>query len=73
MDQCQPIYTEYSAPGSIIQYEGAVCKWYEKFGCLRDGPENKYRMVDSRNGTVSIGNTGDYARMKSVECRAEPW
>ncbi|KAH7091268.1 hypothetical protein FB567DRAFT_625833 [Paraphoma chrysanthemicola] len=66
LNTCQPVSTEYGAPASLIQYKGAVCKWYESVGCCRDNPAAKFRLVDSRNGTVSIGDTGEKAKMKSV-------
>ncbi|KAH7081532.1 hypothetical protein BKA63DRAFT_210794 [Paraphoma chrysanthemicola] len=73
LDTCQPVSTEYGAPASLIQYKGAVCKWYEGVGCCRDDPAAKFRLVDSRNGTVAIRDTGERARMKSVACREGMW
>lgn len=73
LDSCQTVATEYGAPASLIQYKGAVCKWYESAACCRDDSAAKFRLVDSMNGTVAIGDTGEKARMKSVACREGMW
>lgn len=74
MGRCSSFDPAAGGPNSLVQFQGAFCKWYRGYGCARESKDDEPMGVDSRAHTVEIGDLGlDNNRFKSVECRGEPF
>ncbi|CAO2654295.1 Nn.00g110280.m01.CDS01 [Neocucurbitaria sp. VM-36] len=74
MNRCSSFDPTAGGPNSLIQFQGAFCKWYRGYGCSRESKDDEPMGIDSRANKVDLEDLGlDNNLFKSLECRAEPF